>query len=233
MKEKVERFVFGQAARYIAPPVLKLIRSSSSLEVEGEKWPAGLRDNNQNFLLAFWHGQMIPLLYYFGPAGFYTFISPHRDGEYIARVLEGMGHYSLRTSLRDLKLKALVKALRLARDGETLVITPDGPIGPCHRVKEGVIRLSERAGLPVLPSAGLARPSRIFSSWDRFCLPYPFSRLKIKFSRPIDFSEMNCSSEEKRQLLQAEMERLTGSVARDLDINPELPPGKISRGISK
>jgi len=233
VKKKIEQFVFGLAARYIAPPVLKAIRFSCSMDVEGENWPTGLREKNQNFILAFWHGQMIPLLYYFTGAGFYTFASPHRDGQYIANILEGMGHYSLRTSIRDRRLKALVKALRLARSGETLAITPDGPVGPRREVKEGAIGLSEKTGLPILPAAGLARPARIFSSWDRFCLPYPFGRLNIKFSRPIDFSEMDCSPDEKKRILQSELENLTLSAAGELNIDPDIPPGKISRDNSK
>ncbi len=225
VKKDIERRFFGFLSRWFAPPLLKLLKASCKLKVNNETFPGQLLENNENFILAFWHGQMLPLLFYFGPAGFYTFISPHRDGEYIARALEGMGHYSLRTSLRDRRLRAVAEALKLAREGETLVVTPDGPVGPRCRAKPGIIQLSERARIPIIPSAGLAASGRYFSSWDRFCLPYPFGRIAVEFSEPLRFWEKDLPLEKKQKELENIMNGLTSSCVKRLGLqaNP-MPP---------
>ncbi len=224
-KKDIERRIFGFLSRWLAPPLLKLLKFSNRLQAINEKYPLRLEEEQENFILAFWHGQMLPLLFYFGPAGFHTFISPHRDGEYIARALEGMGHYSLRTSLRDRRLRAVAQALKLAREGESLVITPDGPVGPRCRAKPGIIQLSERAQIPILPAAGLAAPGRYFSSWDRFCLPYPFGEVVVSFSEPLRFWEQQRPLEEKQQELERIMNNLTGECREKLDLeeNPISP----------
>jgi len=227
-KKKFEETVFTFSSRWFAPTLLKLLKLSCSLASHNDKYLDSLLEEEQNFILAFWHGQMLPLLFYFGPAGFYTFISPHRDGEYIARALEGMGHYSLRTSLRDRRLRSIAEALRLTRRGENLVITPDGPIGPRCRVKPGIIKLSEKAEIPILPAAGLAGPAKHFSSWDNYCLPYPFSNIFVEFAPPICFWKKDLSLDEKQKQLEEIMNNLSVNCVKKLELeeNPMPPADK-------
>lgn len=225
IKKKIEQPVFKFLSRWVAPSLLKLLRLSCTINGQNEEFYHDLKD--ENFILALWHGQMFPLLFYFGPVGFYTFVSPHRDGSYIARVFTGMGHHSLRTSLRDPRLSSLAEALKLARRGESLAITPDGPLGPRCRAKPGVINLSEHTELPILPAAGLARPAKHFSSWDNFCLPLPFGELAVDFGEPICFWKKNLSMAEKQKQLEERMNRLTVSCTEKLGLeeNP-MPPAK-------
>lgn len=211
-----QRSVFGWLSRWVAPHMIRALRSSSHLEVQGEVNLTRLTGADQNFILAFWHGQMIPLVFYFEGAGYYTFISPHRDGEYIARALKGLGHHALRTSLRDRRIRALGEALKLARRGETLVVTPDGPIGPRFRAKPGIVRLSEKTKLPILPVAGLAGRARFLSSWDRFCLPLPLGEVRIRFGAPLRYWQRDSTLEAKTEALQERLNRLTREVARVL-----------------
>lgn len=209
MNKKMERLVFGFLSRWLAPPLLRALRASNRMVVEGEQFHRELVQEDQNFILAFWHGQMLPLLFYFREGGFYTFISPHRDGEYIARALEGMGHHSLRTSLRDRRLRALARALRLARDGHTLVVTPDGPVGPRFEAKAGIVRLSEKTELPILPAAAMASRARFFSSWDRFVMPLPLGTIRVVFDEPIRLWETDRTMEQKQDHIERVLNRLT------------------------
>jgi hypothetical protein len=56
-----------------------------------------------------------------------------------------------------------------------LAVTPDGPRGPRRHVKQGVIYLASRTGLPIVP-IGIAyvRCWRT-RGWDRFAVPWPFT----------------------------------------------------------
>src|SRR5262249_21939657 len=66
-----------------------------------------------------------------------------------------------------------------------LAITPDGPRGPRRRVQPGLVYLSSRLGLPIVP-AGFAsqRPWRM-NSWDRFAVPRPFTRARCVTGDPV------------------------------------------------
>ena len=75
--------------------------------------------------------------------------------------------------------------VQLARENCDLGITPDGPRGPAEVVKPGVALLGRLTGRPVIPLAYSCSRAKRFTSWDRFMLPYPFSRGVIVWGEPL------------------------------------------------
>ena len=57
-----------------------------------------LRAKSQPFIFAFWHGQMLPLLWWHRSEGVYVVISSHRDGEIVARAAEYLRYNTIRGS---------------------------------------------------------------------------------------------------------------------------------------
>lgn len=220
LSKRLQKRILSPVCRWVAPVFLKGIYGTSRIRVENEEYRRDLEQEDQNFVLAFWHGQMLPLLSYFQGAGLYTFISPHRDGEYVARALEGMGNHCVRTSLRDRSIRALGEALKLTREGESLAITPDGPLGPAFEAKPGVIKLSEKVECPILPVVGLSSRCRFLESWDRFCLPYPFGEIVVRMLPPVRFWETSQSMEEKQSELQSTLNQATSKLAKELLPDP-------------
>jgi len=76
---------------------------------------------------------------------------------------------------------ALVRDMaELGRSGHTLVVSPDGPIGPYRIAKPGVVIVARESGLPILPWALASRPPfRLSGRWDRMILGLPFGRLRV------------------------------------------------------
>src|SRR5690606_16267885 len=72
----------------------------------------------------------------------------------------------------------------LVNEGVSPVITPDGPTGPRHRFKPGGLLLAQLSGRPLLPMAFAATRAWQFG-WDRFVLPWPFSRVAIAVGAPV------------------------------------------------
>jgi lysophospholipid acyltransferase (LPLAT)-like uncharacterized protein len=64
-------------------------------------------------------------------------------------------------------------------------ITPDGPRGPLHEFKPGAVMLAQLTGKPILPVSIAASHTWRFSTWDRFELPLPFSRIVIAYGEPV------------------------------------------------
>ncbi|MGQ0608067.1 MAG: lysophospholipid acyltransferase family protein [Chloroflexota bacterium] len=75
---------------------------------------------------------------------------------------------------------------RVGREGASLVISPDGPVGPYRRAKPGALIVAREAGVPIQPWAVAARPAlRLRGRWDRHVVPLPFCRLRVEQAEPI------------------------------------------------
>ena len=75
---------------------------------------------------------------------------------------------------------------RLGREGASLVVSPDGPVGPHRRAKPGALIVARESGLPLQPWAVAARPVlRLRGRWDRHIVPLPFCRLRVEEAEPI------------------------------------------------
>jgi lysophospholipid acyltransferase (LPLAT)-like uncharacterized protein len=75
---------------------------------------------------------------------------------------------------------------RLGREGSSLVVSPDGPVGPYRRAKPGALIVAREAALPLQPWAVVIRPSlRLSRRWDRHLVPIPFCRLRVVEGRAL------------------------------------------------
>ena len=111
-------------------------------------------------------------------------ISRHRDGEFIARVVERLGFTTVRGSSTRGGAAAIHEFVR-DFPARPWVVTPDGPKGPRGAVKPGLVRLAAATGRCIQPLVGAARPAKVFASWDRFVLPLPFARVVVHFGEPM------------------------------------------------
>jgi lysophospholipid acyltransferase (LPLAT)-like uncharacterized protein len=136
-------------------------------------------------IYAFWHARMLPLVFTHRHRGIAVLVSRHRDGEWIARVIEALGFVTARGSSTRGGEEGVREMLEWAERGHLLAVTPDGPRGPREVVKPGLVWLASRTGLPIVPVATSGTPSRVFDSWDRFRVPLPFARTVVTYGEPI------------------------------------------------
>jgi lysophospholipid acyltransferase (LPLAT)-like uncharacterized protein len=75
---------------------------------------------------------------------------------------------------------------RLGREGASVVVSPDGPVGPYRRAKPGALIVARESGIPLLPWAVAVRPAlRLGRRWDRHVVPLPFCRMRVVQGEPI------------------------------------------------
>jgi lysophospholipid acyltransferase (LPLAT)-like uncharacterized protein len=75
---------------------------------------------------------------------------------------------------------------RIGREGSSLVVSPDGPVGPYRRAKPGALIVARESGLPLVAWGVVARPGpRLGNRWDRHIVPLPFCRLRVFEAPPI------------------------------------------------
>jgi lysophospholipid acyltransferase (LPLAT)-like uncharacterized protein len=168
------------------------------------------RGVSQNFLYAVWHENLLVPCREFARRDILVLISQHADGEMIAQVCERLGFGTVRGSSTRGGLKALREMMRASASNH-IAVMPDGPRGPRRHVELGLIYLAAKTGLPiVLLGIGHDRPWRL-NSWDRFCIPRPFSRALVLASAPIVIPENATKSELEahRQHVEASLNALT------------------------
>jgi lysophospholipid acyltransferase (LPLAT)-like uncharacterized protein len=193
------RYAAGGAA---GAALLTTLLASTRLRVLNGEALAAAEAAHGAAVVALWHDQLLAPTYAFRNRNYATMASKSADGEYIARMLHYWRYQVARGSSSRGGDSALRELVDLVRRGHTVALTADGPRGPRHRLKLGVLRLAQRTGVPVVPVAAVASHAWRFNSWDRFMLPKPLSRVVVLFgeavSVPADLEQDGLITEAKR-----------------------------------
>jgi len=112
-------------------------------------------------------------------------VSPSVDGEIPAKMATKLGAHVIRGSSTHTGARALRDYYQLlVKEQVSPVITPDGPSGPRFKFKPGAILLAQISGRPMVPMAYAASRAWLVA-WDKFVIPWPFSRIAIAIGEPV------------------------------------------------
>jgi lysophospholipid acyltransferase (LPLAT)-like uncharacterized protein len=160
-----------------------LARTWRFREIDGEHM-RGLRRRAEPYIAVFWHGELLPLLWWHRNQGVALLISEHGDGEIIARVARSLGYELVRGSSTRGAERALLELIRVVSSGSAIGISPDGPRGPAHTFASGALIVSHRSRAPIILVAASASRAWRLRSWDRFLIPKPFARVTVAYAEP-------------------------------------------------
>ena len=176
--------------------VLVILRLTTKVKITGRKKLA----KNANHIFCLWHS-FVPLALTSGTP-------------LIPRVLDGATqawmqhplwymkpiHVLLRLmGIRKIIMGSTGHAGREAADelvdhlqqGWSTVLNPDGPHGPPFVLKKGILHLSLKSGIPVVPMRFSSSRYREFNTWDCKKLSYPFSTIEMEICDPIHVTKDN------------------------------------------
>lgn len=172
----------------------------------------------KSLIYASWHQRFFPGITLFSKKRpIAIMISQSRDGEYIAKVAEALGHRPVRGSSSRGGSLALRELKRLVDKGYKVAHIVDGPRGPFGMVKPGLVSMAQATGVPIVPVVVSPQKAWVFNSWDRFMVPKPFSRIVIRYGEPIqvgrrlsrdEFERIRLKVEHKLQSLYEETDQL-------------------------
>jgi hypothetical protein len=185
------------------------------IEVNSEI-PRSFIENGTLAIGAFWHGRLLMMpclesIHKENKRKMSFLVSPHRDGQIIGKALERFGYRAILGSSTRRGFSAFHQMLKAQKDGYDVIVVPDGPRGPRHQVQIGIIELAKLTGSPIVPLSFSASKRKIFNTWDRFLLPYPFSKGVFIWGEPVyvDVDGNLAHLEEKRLLLEQRLNQLT------------------------
>lgn len=111
----------------------------------------------------------------------YALVSPSQDGAWLSAFFGLIGLRSVRGSSSNLGREAASALVNVLKAGNDVGITPDGPRGPIYEFKPGALIVARRTKTPLLLiGADFESAWRFRKAWDRFYLPKPFSRVRMR-----------------------------------------------------
>jgi len=209
---------------------IKLVKHTTRWQVQGLEIVAPIWSDDKGVIAVLWHSRVLLLAPVWPqdklpekqPPSILISLSP--DGAFITKavqmlgvvVIRGSGSNKSKRSKNKGNLPAFRKMIDHVNNNGCMAITPDGPRGPRMRASMGAIQLAAKTGAPIICLGCSTTKAKFFQSWDRFCLPLPFSRGVIVWEGTI-FVNKNANAaelEDKRQ----QMEDMITSATRRADI---------------
>ncbi len=168
--------------------------------------PHGVLDkllSGSKFVIALWHNRILfaPVLI---PRKYLThtavLISASRDGEYIATLVRQFGLKAVRGSSSRGATAALLGLRHQLEECISPILTVDGPRGPRYSIHSGAVALAQMTQTPIVPLALNSRHYWSLKSWDKLQIPWPFTRVTIRFGAPLAIAENTAIDDANAQL---------------------------------
>lgn len=168
--------------------ILRLIASSWHLVLD-KPLPAS------PCVIAFWHGQMLPIWKLFSNGvklsstapsrGSCALVSLNKDGQILSHLLTKWKYKLIRGS-SSRNGKEVISEMVNITDDFYFLITPDGPRGPSQQCKAGAFVIAMQKQIPLyFLVCDIFHYKSFGKSWDNFALPLPFSKINVHISDAI------------------------------------------------
>jgi lysophospholipid acyltransferase (LPLAT)-like uncharacterized protein len=185
-KNRLKHFLYQRVVPRAGLLLVKLLSLTFRIRLMDQNQEQAAIDKHAGVIYASWHQRFFPGITFFSTRKPITIIiSKSLDGEMISRVVKALGWHPVRGSSSRGGKEALTQIKQLGKIGYKVGHIVDGPTGPFGVVKPGLIRIAQFTGMPIIPTITSARHRWVFNSWDRFMIPKPFSRVIIRFGKPI------------------------------------------------
>jgi lysophospholipid acyltransferase (LPLAT)-like uncharacterized protein len=170
-----------------------LISKRSRFQVVGLEHLQAAKDLKRPVIFAAWHGMTMMLV------GFFTnqhdlsrlvlILPDDWRGKALVVFATKLGVTPFPMNLKgDASMataRRLAKLVRQVKAGRDAYITPDGPDGPSYVIKPGLTYIAQKANATILPVGAYARHGYRVPRWDRYVMPYPFSKISVQVGSPI------------------------------------------------
>lgn len=204
----------------LAAVAVRVLAATLRVRVAGAEGLVPLWQAGRPVIYAIWHGRILLapwagawLQRTRGARPVTVLASRSRDGELFSRYAGRFGLRVVRGSSSRGGAAGLRGLLGVLRDGHDVAIAPDGPRGPCGRVRSGLVSLAMLSGAPVVPLAVAGRPARRLPTWDALLVPLPLARCAVVLGEPVLLAR-TADRERARGELERALDRVTAAADR-------------------
>ena len=197
---------------FVSELVYRLFRVlEGMIEIRNVNYPK----QEQKVIFAMWHSDQCSLhgIPFEKRKNVNILISKSGDGEVIARVVQRWGFSTIRGSKdkgtrKKGGVRATMEMIEKVNEGQNVAIMLDGPAGPLHEIKNGVIKVAKHTGGAIIPMVWYSPDKTLvkFPTWDKFKIPLGFTKIVNLYGEPIYVPENSTLEEDnaiKEKLKQA------------------------------
>jgi len=213
---KKYRYVLTRITQGLLYQLVQCYSRTLRLSIENEKPWLDYLQGGGRVLLCGWHQQFFAAIRHFKTSSAYhpsLMISQSQDGDIIAGIAMQSGWHTVRGSFSRNGGRALREMVwQLKRFGLAAHIV-DGPRGPAGIVKAGAVTLARSAGAVVVPFTISSDRAWYFHSWDRFMLPNPFAKVRLRFGDMLDLNTRESEEDVEVQRVRLQEIMLPGLIS--------------------
>ena len=184
-KKFLKNFLIQELLGLITAIYIYFVRLTSSIKYENIIVPEKFWNNEEPFILAFWHSQLMMIGYSWKSKKRINILaSGHSDGRFGSVVGKyfKLNNVEISSKNKAISLKPIFKILQ---QNNCIGITPDGPRGPKEIVSEGIIKIANASRVPIIPMGFWSSKNFRLKSWDSFLITLPFSKCSFVWGEPI------------------------------------------------
>lgn len=134
-------------------------------------------------VLAFWHGEQLPMVPLHAHMALVGLASRSRDGELLAEIIRGFGFGVIRGSSSRGGARAIREAVRGLERCASPALAVDGPRGPRGVVQPGSAAIACMADVPIVYGVTWVSRAVRLRTWDRFQIPLPGARVVVAYGK--------------------------------------------------
>ena len=162
--------------------------------VEGEEHIDQVHRAGRPLIIAAWHGMSMMLAggcvsAQEDPSQYVMVVPDDHRGAVLLTWGRRMGVTPFVISMEADSMVAARRLLALIgqmKQGKSLILNPDGPDGPSHEPKGGVVLIARKAQAMIVPAGAFTATGYRIPRWDRYVVPFPFSRIAIVLGEPLE-----------------------------------------------
>lgn len=200
---------------FLGAGLIRLLGMTWRIRIIDEHFLEAARKKSPRVIHAFWHGRMLALSYNYRDRSVHVLASEHYDGELMGQAVRFLGYGHVRGSSTRGGARAILRLVGKLKAGYDLGITVDGPKGPAYRFKPGPLQIAKLSGCAIIPITASSRRFWSSTSWDVFHVPMPFTKVLIRYGKPV--SVPGDASPELLEEKRLEVERILRDVTEEND----------------
>jgi len=167
-----------------------------------------LNNNNEKFIVGFWHGNSYCAYPVLKDRGVYIITTINKRGDYITNIGEHFGYIPIRLpddgGSGGNNLSTIRKMINETKN-QHIALTLDGPLGPYHIPKKFALQMALLTKRKILPiSIKVNMKIRLTARWDKYLIPLPFSKIELHFHNPLEVkrNELDKTGEKIIEIMQ-------------------------------
>lgn len=170
-----------------------LVWRTARYRIEGQEHVDRIHASGRPLIIAAWHGMTMMLAGYIAaqedPSQYVLVVPDDPRGAVLSVWARRLGATPFAVSMKADSMVAARRLLALIRQmqqGKSLCLNPDGPYGPSHEPKGGVVFIARKAGALIVPAGAFTATGIRLPRWDRYTIPFPFSRITVVLGEPLE-----------------------------------------------